>query len=135
MKKGSIKNNTINAEVLRALTQIISYEVKDPDVDPLATVTKVEVTPDLQYCKVHISSLASDEELEKTVDGLTRAKGFIRYQLAHSVNLRKTPELTFVPDRSMKYAIEMSKKIDELIAENEKACAGESDEAEDEEEV
>lgn len=119
MKKGSIKNNRINSEVLKELTQILRDEIKDPDVDPLCSVTKADVTPDLQFCKCHISSLGSDEELAKTIEGLERAKGFIRRELAHRVNLRKTPELVFVPDRSMEYAIEMSRRIDELIAQSE----------------
>ena len=117
MKKGSIKNNRINGEVLRAMTEIISSEVKDPQVDPMLTVTRVEVTPDLQFCKCYVSSLGSEEELASSVEGLTRAKGFIRTALAHRVNLRKTPELTFIADRSMEYAIEMSKKIDEILKE------------------
>ena len=117
MKKGSIKNNRINGEVLRAMTEIISSEVKDPQVDPMLTVTRVEVTPDLQFCKCYVSSLGSEEELASSAEGLTRAKGFIRTALAHRVNLRKTPELTFIADRSMEYAIEMSKKIDEILKE------------------
>ena len=115
MKKGSIKNNRINGEVLKALTEIIGSEVKDPDVDPFVSVTRAEVTPDLQFCKCYVSTLGSEEELAKTVEGLTRARGFVRTELAHRVNLRKTPEITFLPDRSMEYAIEMSKKIDELL--------------------
>lgn len=119
MKKGSIKNNRINSEVLKEIAQIIRDEIKDPDVDPLVSVTKVEVTPDLQFCKCHVSTLGSEEELTKTVEGLERAKGYIRRELAHRINLRKTPMLVFVPDRSMEYAIEMSKRIDELIAQSE----------------
>lgn len=128
MKKGSIKNNRINGEVLRAMTEIIRDDVKDPDVDPFVSVTRVEVTPDLQFCKCFVSTLGSEEELKKTVEGLTRAKGFIRTEIAHRVNLRKTPEITFIPDRSMEYAIEMSKKIDELL----KQAGSTSEEAEDE---
>lgn len=118
MKKGSIKNNRINSEVMKELSQIIRDEIKDPDVDPFVSVTKVEVTPDLQFCKCHVSTLGSEEELSRSVMGLERAKGYIRRELAHRVNLRKTPELVFVPDRSMEYAIEMSKKIEELVAQN-----------------
>ena len=129
MKKGSVKNNRINGEVLRAMTEIISSEVKDPDVDPMVTVTRAEVTPDLQFCKCYVSTLGTEEELAKTVEGLTRAKGFIRTALAHRVNLRKTPEITFLPDRSMEYAIEMSKKIDALLKQARGETAeGESDE-------
>lgn len=128
MKKGSIKNNRINGEVLKAMTEIIGSEVKDPNVDPFVSVTRVEVTPDLQFCKCYVSTLGSAEELEKTVEGLTRARGFIRTELAHRVNLRKTPEVTFIPDRSMEYAIEMSKKIDELLKQARSTSEGNTDE-------
>ena len=128
MKKGSIKNNRINGEVLKAMTEIIGSEVKDPNVDPFVSVARVEVTPDLQFCKCYVSTLGSAEELEKTVEGLTRARGFIRTELAHRVNLRKTPEITFIPDRSMEYAIEMSKKIDELLKQARSTSEGSTDE-------
>ena len=114
MKKGSIKNNRINGEVLRELSSIIRDDVKDPRIDPLLTVTRAEVTPDLQFCKCYVSSLGSDEQLNDSIEGLKSAGGFIRRELAHRVNLRKTPELQFVADRSMEYAIEMSMKIEAL---------------------
>lgn len=117
MRKGSIKNNRINEEVLRELSVIIRNEVKDPRIDPLLSITRVEVTPDLQYCKVHVSTIGSDEKLKESIEGLKNAEGFIRRCLAHSVNLRKTPELQFVPDRSMEYAMEMSMKIEKLARE------------------
>lgn len=115
VKKGSIKNNRINQEVLKSLSEIIRDEVKDPRIDPFLSVTRVYVTPDLQYCKVHVSSLNGREALEKSIEGLTSAEKFIRYSLAHRVNLRKTPFLSFIPDSSMEYAMEMSIKIDKLI--------------------
>ena len=115
MKKGSIKNNRINGEVMRALSVIIREGVKDPRIDPMLSITKVEVTPDLQFCKVHVSTLGADDSLDRSIEGLRNAEGYIRRELAHTVNLRKTPELQFVADRSIEYAIEMSKKIDDLI--------------------
>lgn len=115
MKKYSIKNNRINQEVLKALTSIIREDVKDPRIDPFLTITKVYVSSDLQYCKVHVSSLGGESKLKKSIEGLNNAEGFIRSQLAHKLNLRKTPKLSFEPDRSMEYAMEMSIKIDELI--------------------
>jgi len=114
MKKGSIKNNRINGEVLKELSCIIRDDVKDPRIDPLITVTRAEVTPDLQFCKCYISSLGDDQMLSDSIEGLKSAGGYIRHELARRVNLRKTPELQFIPDRSMEYAIEMSKKIEEL---------------------
>ena len=117
MKKGSIKNNRINGEVLKELSVIIRDEVKDPRIDPLITITRVEVTPDLQFCKVHVSTLGSEDTLKESIEGLKNAEGFIRRELAHTVNLRKTPILQFVPDRSMEYAMEMSMKIEQLARE------------------
>ena len=99
---------------MRELSSIIRDEVKDPRIDPLLTVTRAEVTPDLQFCKCYVSSLGSDDVLEESIEGLKSAGGYIRRELAHRVNLRKTPELQFIPDRSMEYAIEMSKKIEAL---------------------
>ena len=103
MKKGSVKNTRINAEVMRELSVAIR-DLKDPRVSPMTSVTDAEVTPDLQYCKVYIS-------LAKTMEGLKAASGFLRRELAQTVNLRHTPELQFVADHSIMYGAHM----DELI--------------------
>lgn len=110
MKKGSVKNTRINAEVMRELSVAIR-DLKDPRVSPMTSVTGAEVTPDLQYCKVYISVLGSEESLAKTMEGLKAAGGFLRRELAQTVNLRHTPELQFVADHSIMYGAHM----DELI--------------------
>ena len=116
MRKNSIKNVRINAEVQRALSSIIRDEVKDPRISPLFSVTKVYVAPDLKSCKAYISVLGGSEELAETVAGLKSAEGFIRMRLAHTVNLRNTPELRFIGDDSIAYGVAMSRRIDELVA-------------------
>ncbi|MCR5774407.1 MAG: 30S ribosome-binding factor RbfA [Lachnospiraceae bacterium] len=118
MRKNSTKNNRINSEVQRALSSIIRT-VKDPRVDPMTSVTEVEVAPDLKTCKVFVSVLSDDGE--ETIRGLTNAEGYIRHELATSINLRNTPELKFVLDRSISYGVDISKRIDEVIAADEKA--------------
>ena len=115
MRKNSTKNNRINGEVMRALSSIIR-EVKDPRVGPLTSVVDVIVAPDLKTCKVYISILGSSDEAKSTLEGLNSAKGFIRRELARIVNLRNTPELTFIMDDSIAYGVDMSKKIEEVIA-------------------
>jgi ribosome-binding factor A len=117
MKKNSIKNIRINEEVLRALTDIIRNNVKDPRVDPMRTsVTDVEVAPDLKTCKIYISILGDDDQKKNTMTGLKSSGGFIRHELAEKVNLRNTPELTFIEDDSIEYGVRMSKLIDEVTA-------------------
>jgi ribosome-binding factor A len=117
MKKNSIKNIRINEEVLRTLTDIIRNNVKDPRVDPMRTsVTDVEVAPDLKTCKIYISILGDDDQKKNTMTGLKSSGGFIRHELAEKVNLRNTPELTFIEDDSIEYGVRMSKLIDEVTA-------------------
>ena len=92
------------------------YEVKDPRVNPVrTTITKLEVTKDLKYCKVYISVLDNDVAKAECIRGLESAKGFIRKSLADSLNLRNTPEISFTLDNSIEYGVEMSKKIDEIL--------------------
>lgn len=116
MRKGSIKNIRINSEVHKELSQIISYEVKDPRINPFTSVTDVYVAPDLKTCKVYISVMGEQEEKDKTMEGLNNAKGMIRSLLAKRLNMRNTPELTFKLDESLDYGLKMSKLIDEVNA-------------------
>lgn len=114
MRKNSIKNVRINSEVQRALSNIIRNEVKDYRIASLVSVTDVQVAPDLKTCKAYISVLGDAGELADTIEGLKKAEGFIRSRLAKTVNLRNTPEITFIPDTSIEYGISMTKKIAEV---------------------
>ena len=119
MRKNSIKNTRINGEVHRELSRIIAREIKDPRIHPMTSVVEVDVTPDLKYCKAYISVLGDAQAREDTMAGLKSAVGFIRKALAASVNLRNTPELIFVMDQSIEYGVNMSKKISDVISEDE----------------
>ena len=114
MKKNSVKNVRINSEVQREMSQIIREEIKDPRVHPMTSVMAVEVTPDLKYAKIFISVFGTEEEKEKTMEGLKKSASFARGQLARRMNLRNTPELTFILDNSIEYGVNMSKRIDEV---------------------
>ena len=116
MRRTSIKNTRINGEVQKELSRIISREIKDPRIHAMTSVTHVMVTPDLKECKAYISVLGDDQAKEDTLAGLKRASGYIRKELARSINLRNTPEITFYIDESIEYAINMSKKIDDVLS-------------------
>ena len=111
MRKNSIKNTRINAEVQRELSSIIRQELKDPRIGLMTSVTAVEVAPDLKTCKAYISVLGETQSKEDTIAGLKSAVGFIRRQLAKNLNLRNTPEIRFVLDESIEYGVTMSKMI------------------------
>ena len=115
MRKNSVKNTRVNGEVHRVLAEIIRSEIKDPRINPMTTVVSVEVAPDLKTCKAWISVLGDEEAVENTLAGLRSASGYIRNRLAKTINLRNTPEITFVMDQSIAYGVSMSKKIDDVM--------------------
>lgn len=119
MRKNSVKNTRINGEVQRVLAEIIRGEIKDPRISPWTSVVSVEVAPDLKSCRARISVLGDEEARKATMEGLESAVGFIRRQLAKTVNLRNTPEITFVSDQSIEYGVNMSRRIDQVIARDE----------------
>ena len=114
MRKNSIKNTRINGEVLRELSNIIRGEIKDPRINPMTSVVAVEVAPDLETCKAYISVLGDEESQKNTLAGLKSAEGYIRRELARSINLRNTPQITFILDQSIEYGVNMSKMINEV---------------------
>ncbi len=114
MRKNSLKNTRINGEVQRALAEIIRGGIKDPRISPLTSVVSVEVSPDLKTCKAWMSVLGDEEAQKSTLEGLKSATGYIKNQLAKEVNLRNTPEITFIMDQSIAYGVNMTRLIDEV---------------------
>ncbi len=115
MRKNSIKNTRINGEVLKELSRIIRSEIKDPRIAPMTSVVQVEVAPDLKTCRAYISVLGDEKAAADTLAGLRSAEGFIRRELAHTVNLRNTPEIRFILDQSIEYGVNMTKLIDDVV--------------------
>lgn len=114
MRKNSIKNTRINAEVQKELSSIIHNGIKDPRIHPMTSVMAVEVAPDLKTCKAFISVLGSEDAKSATIQGLNNAEGYIRRELARNLNLRNTPEIRFLLDESIEYGVAMSKLIDDV---------------------
>lgn len=119
MRKNSIKNTRVNAEVQHELANLIREGIKDPRIHPMTSVTGVEVAPDLKTCRAYISVLGDDDAKKNTIAGLKNAEGYIRRQLAKSINLRNTPEIRFILDESIEYGVTMSKLIDQVTRKEE----------------
>ena len=103
------RRGRINDEVQRELAGILR-EAKDPRVkNAFVSVTAVDVTPDLKYAKVYYSHLQGDSK--EVAKGLKAASGFIRSQIAQRLNLRMTPELTFVLDDSISHGAHIAKLL------------------------
>ena len=120
MRKNSNKNRRINGEVMKVISEAIRYS-KDPRISPFTSVMDVEVAPDLKTCKVWVTVMGNEEDRVRTQEGLKSASGYIRSTLAKELNMRYTPEIRFIMDDSIEYAINMSKKIDEVTAKDNEA--------------
>lgn len=110
MPKNNNRLNRIDEELRKEISNIISFELKNPDATGLISVTKVKITPDLKYAKVYVSMLNSKNK-EKTLEALKKSSGYIRSEIAKRINLRITPELVFEEDDSMEYGM----KIDSIL--------------------
>lgn len=110
MQKNNPRFERINEELKKEISHIISYELNNPNVTGLISVTKAKITPDLKYAKVYVSILNS-KNIKETLAGLKKSSGYIRTEIAKRINLRITPELIFELDDSMEYGA----KIDSIL--------------------
>ncbi|HLR36244.1 MAG TPA: 30S ribosome-binding factor RbfA [Tissierellales bacterium] len=110
--------NRISEEIKKVTAEIINYELKDPRINNMTSVTRVDVTNDLSYANIYISVLGDDLEKEKTLEGLESAKGFIRREIGNRVELRYLPEPVFHIDKSIEQGIYISKLIDKVNKED-----------------
>lgn len=102
----------ISEEIKRELAQMIRDEIKDPRIKGLISITRAEVTNDLRYAKIFVSILADESERPDSLQGLAKASGYMRSELARRLQLRYTPELIFKLDDSIAYG----SKINEIIS-------------------
>lgn len=119
---------------MKVVSEAIRYS-KDPRISPMTSVMDVEVAPDLKTCKVWVTVMGDDEDRARTAEGLKSAAGYIRSTLAKELNMRYTPELRFIMDDSIEYAINMSRKIDEVTAKDNEARAARGEDIEEEDDT
>lgn len=105
----SVKTERIASNIVKEISYILAYEVKDSDIK-FVTVTDCKLTTDLSYAKIYITVLDDSKKVE-TLKALKDASKFIRRELADRVDIRHVPELEFVYDESIEYG----KKIEDLI--------------------
>lgn len=118
MPKDYARTDRVAEQVQRELAELIRLELKDPRVRML-TLTGVEVARDYSHAKVHYTSL--DGASKGLQEGLERASGFLRSQLAHRMKLRITPQLHFVYDASVERGAHLSQLIDQAVASDHKS--------------
>ena len=110
MKRGQGRPQRLGDLIQRELSDLIRLEVRDPRVG-MVTLTSVDVSPDMSHAKVFFTVLEK-ERLEDTLQGLQKAAGFLRSQLAGRIKLYTTPQLRFVYDESVERGDHLSRLIE-----------------------
>lgn len=116
------KNNRldrVNEELKKTISNVLTFELQNSKVTGMVSVTKVRITPDFRYARVYVSLLNSKSNT-KTIEGLKESAGYIRSQIAKTMNLRVTPELSFEIDDSMEYGAKIDKILNELSQKEDK---------------
>lgn len=109
------RDKRIEESIKQALSQTIQFEMNDPRVPPIFTITKVTVSKDLRHAKVFYSQMPDEEEdLDETEEFLESCAGYLRHSVADHVNLKFTPELHFEYDPGHKNYQKISEKLNEI---------------------
>ena len=112
------RRGRINDAVAKELA-IALGNVREPKViDNFVSITRAEVAPDLKYATVYFSCIG---DFKEAAEGLKKCTGMLRHHLAHTLNLRITPELNFVKDGSMEHGARIAKLLEEIKTSDEKA--------------
>ncbi|SDW32550.1 ribosome-binding factor A [Marininema mesophilum] len=113
-----IRASRVGEQIKKELSYVLQQEMKDPRIG-FVTVTAVEMSGDLQQAKVFISVYGDDEQKKQTLEGLEKAKGFLRSEVGRRIQLRHTPELVFKFDSSIEHGNQISKLLEEVNKDDE----------------
>jgi len=106
--------------IKREVSQMLLQGIKDDRVGMgMVSITDVDVSGDLQHAKIFVSIYGTDEVREETMAGLKSATGYVRSELGHRMNLRRTPEVLFIEDRSLERGTHMISLLNKLSEERE----------------
>ena len=103
----------VSEAIKREVSLMLTQEVKDPGIH-FVTVTAVETTDDLRYVKIFVSVMGDEKTRQESMEGLERAKGFLRGEIGHRLQLRYTPEIQFRLDKSLDYAMRIKGLLNQL---------------------
>ncbi len=105
----------LSEEIKREVSDILRNGVKDPRITELLSITQVRVSRDLSYAKIYVSLLGSDKEKQDALEGLERAKGFVKRELGGRLKLRGVPEISFMADDSIEYSSHIDKLLKKVM--------------------
>ena len=125
MRQKSNRIERVNAEIKKQLAPIIENELKDPRIQGLISIIKVDTDEDLKGMKVYLSILGANGKEKEVLKGINSAKGYIKNLLKTKIQLRALPDPTFILDDSIEYGIHISKILKDIHVDEEDNNDGE----------
>ncbi|MEQ8235778.1 MAG: 30S ribosome-binding factor RbfA [Syntrophomonadaceae bacterium] len=117
---GKRRQERMAVEIKRVLAAIVHEHMKDPRIEGKAvSITRVDVAQDISHARIYFSILGTEEEQAAAMQALQKARGYIRSELAHAIQVRHAPELEFRLDHSIEHGIKISTLLDSLAQEAE----------------
>jgi len=111
--------NRLNSLLREVISEVISKDIRNPNISQFTSVTSVDITSDLKHAKVFISIIGKDEEKTKTIKALNQAAGFISVQASKKIVIRYFPNLTFELDTSVDKHMKIEKILMDIKKEKE----------------
>ena len=109
------RNAKVSSLLKKEITLILQNDLENDLLrSNLINVSKIDLTGDLQYCKIYITSTAEEKIRKEIVENLNLAKKFIRHTLGQRIDMRRVPEITFKDDIVLKKGLSVLKLLDEL---------------------
>ncbi|MDD2573153.1 MAG: 30S ribosome-binding factor RbfA [Bacillota bacterium] len=109
----------LSEEIKREVSDILRNGVKDPRVNPLISITQVQVSRDLSYARIYVSLFGSEKAKKDALEGLERARGFVRRELGGRLKLRNVPEVSFLVDDSIEYGSHINQLLKKVMNDEE----------------
>ena len=121
----------VQSEIQRIISELLIEGLKDPRIDQMTSVSKVELSNDTSVATIYFSIYGSQKTKEDTLSALENAKGYIRSRLAKVLEIRQVPELRFKIDESVEYSIEIQKILNKLNLDGDEKSNEEQEEDEE----
>lgn len=128
------RTERIEEEIKKIVSKLIDNGLKDPRINGLISVTKVDVSKDMKYCKIYVSMLGT-KDIKEAMAGLESAKGIVRKEIGNGIRTFNTPEVKFIYDDSMEYGQHMDELINSLDIKHDEDVTEEADEDENAKEI
>lgn len=110
----SRRTDRINEQLREEISTVIARQVKDPRLNAVVSITRVESSSDLRSARVYISVLGNDKQRKEALEGLQSAASFLRREIRDRINMKHTPFMTYLLDNSLLEADHLLRLIDEV---------------------